>query len=415
MQTNTQQLMTPTTDSLTTGSLNSTPSGERLRISLFGRRNAGKSSLINALTGQYTAIVSDTPGTTTDPVSKAMELLPVGPVILTDTPGLDDEGTLGELRVASARVKLRQTDFVLLVADAATGMTEAENVFLSEVSDRNIPYLIVWNKCDLGTDRIDPSLSPAAVVSAAERTGIEELKQQIITCIQKSRAHTPRYLIRDLLHPGELILLVVPIDTAAPKGRLILPQQQTVRDTLEAGCAALVVRDTELDVFLKTLPHPPALVVTDSQVFNAVSRIVPDTVQLTSFSILFARYKGDLPTLVQGARTIDTLADGDRVLISEGCTHHRQCDDIGTVKLPRWLRAHTGKQLEFTFTGGGDFPETLSDFQLIIHCGGCMLNEKEMHYRLAEAKRQHIPITNYGTAIAHINGILERSLQPFCK
>lgn len=400
--------------SVNSSSLNAVPSSERIHISLFGRRNAGKSSLMNCLTNQQMAVVSSTPGTTTDPVVKAMELLPLGPVVLTDTPGIDDVGDLGSLRVQKALASLRKTDIALLVADASQKLTGYELSLLDEFKKRRLPHMIVWNKCDL-TEEIPAlpdlfSAVPSIFVSAAAGRNIEQLKEAIAALLPKE---TPKYIVRDLIQTNDFVVLVVPIDKAAPKGRLILPQQQTIRDLLDVGAVSLTVRDTELDHALKMLPFPPALVITDSQVFSKISRIVPEDVPLTSFSILFARYKGDLDTLVGGARHIDLLQENSRVLISEGCTHHRQCEDIGTVKLPGWLAKHTGKNLDLTFTSGGEFPEDLSSFDLIIHCGGCMLNEKEMHHRLASAKRQGIPVTNYGTAIAYMNGILDRSLQIF--
>lgn len=418
------------------GSMNDTPSSERIHIGLFGRRNAGKSSLLNALTGQSMAIVSDTPGTTTDPVKKAMELLPLGPVLLIDTPGIDDVGALGRLRVEKAMRFVPKTDIALLVTDASWTLTKEETVLLDEFKNRDLPYLIVRNKVDLTDSSLQltsaaskahsekplngPVVSSSLTddpdreifVSAKTGQNIKELKERIASL--SPAANRPlRYLVRDLIRAKDLIVLVVPIDKAAPKGRLILPQQQTIRDILDAGAISLVVRDSELPGLMEALPAPPALVITDSQVFKKVAKIVPDAIPMTSFSILFARYKGDLPALVEGARVLDTLCDGDRVLISEGCTHHRQCDDIGTVKLPGWLSAYTQKKLTLSFTSGGEFPSDLSPYRLIIHCGGCMLNEKEMRHRLAIAKRQRIPMTNYGTAIAHMNGILERSLRVF--
>lgn len=392
--------------------MNHTPSAERVHIGIFGRRNAGKSSIINALTGQDLAIVSERKGTTTDPVLKSMELLPLGPVVMIDTPGLDDTGELGRLRIQKAYQILNKTDIALLVIDGTVGMTDADEKILERIKAKEIPYLIVMNKADLLSDRpCEENGGNCLWLSALDRTQIHELKERIARLVPSG--DPDRYIVRDLVSPSDLVVLVVPIDKAAPKGRLILPQQQTIRDLLEAGAASVVVRDTELKDILKKLRVSPALVITDSQAFKTVSQIVPEDIPLTSFSILFARYKGNLKTLVNGARHIDNLKDGDTVLISEGCTHHRQCDDIGTVKLPDWLRKHTGKALNFEFTSGTEFPLNLNRYRLIIHCGGCTLNEREMKYRIKCAEDAGIPMTNYGTAIAYMNGILERSLKPF--
>lgn len=393
-------------------SLNNTPAAERVHIGIFGRRNAGKSSLINALTGQELAIVSEKKGTTTDPVLKAMELLPLGPVVMIDTPGLDDEGELGRFRIQKAYQILNKTDIALLVLDGTVGMTEADEKILERIKAKNIPYLIVMNKADLLSDcRRQENGKDCLWVSALNRMQIHELKERIAHLVPSDEPD--RYIVRDLVSPLDLVVLVVPIDKAAPKGRLILPQQQTIRDLLEAGAASVVVRDTELEAMLKKLNTAPALVITDSQAFKTAAQIVPENVPLTSFSILFARYKGNLDTLVNGARHIDKLQDGDTLLISEGCTHHRQCDDIGTVKLPDWLKKHTGKDLNFEFTSGTEFPLELDKYRLIIHCGGCTLNEREMKYRMKCAEDACVPMTNYGTAIAYMNGILERSLEIF--
>lgn len=393
-------------------SLNNTPAAERVHIGIFGRRNAGKSSLINALTGQELAIVSEKKGTTTDPVLKAMELLPLGPVVMIDTPGLDDEGELGRFRIQKAYQILNKTDIALLVLDGTVGMTEADEKILERIKAKNIPYLIVMNKADLLSDcRRQENGKDCLWVSALNRTQIHELKERIAHLVPSDEPD--RYIVRDLVSPLDLVVLVVPIDKAAPKGRLILPQQQTIRDLLEAGAASVVVRDTELEAMLKKLNTAPALVITDSQAFKTAAQTVPENVPLTSFSILFARYKGNLDTLVNGARHIDKLQDGDTLLISEGCTHHRQCDDIGTVKLPDWLKKHTGKDLNFEFTSGTEFPLELDKYRLIIHCGGCTLNEREMKYRMKCAEDTCVPMTNYGTAIAYMNGILERSLEIF--
>lgn len=391
-------------------SLNSTPSADRVHIGIFGRRNAGKSSIINAITGQNLAIVSDTKGTTTDPVLKAMELLPLGPVVLIDTPGLDDEGALGKLRIEKAYQVLNKTDIALLVVDSSVGMTEEDKKILAKIRDKNIPYLVVYNKCDI-LPKMNSTTDYAISVSASAGTHIHELKERIAALAPQSTDSPP--IVRDLLKPNDFVILVVPIDASAPKGRLILPQQQTIRDILEAGAISIVVKDSELKETLTTLGKNPALVITDSQAFKEVSKVVPESIPLTSFSILFARHKGDLATVANGAHAIEKLKDGDMILISEGCTHHRQCEDIGTVKIPRLLTKYTGKDLHFSFTSGVEFPSDLSKYQLIIHCGGCTLNEREMKYRLRCAKDQEVPITNYGTAIAHMNGILKRSLKPF--
>lgn len=401
-------------------SMNNTPSSERLHIGIFGKRNAGKSSLINALTGQRLAIVSEIKGTTTDPVLKAMELLPLGPVVLIDTPGLDDEGSLGELRIQKAYQILNKTDVALLVADGTASLTEEDRKILDRIKAKHIPYLILMNKSDLLTDgqRADVTRTLAGDdadqimwVSAKDNRNIWELKERITQLVPEETQG--RRLIGDLISPGDLILLVVPIDKAAPKGRLILPQQQTIRDILESGAVSVVVRDTELAETLKKMEPRPSLVVTDSQAFQKVARIVPKEIPLTSFSILFARYKGILDTAVNGANALDHLEDGDTILISEGCTHHRQCEDIGTVKLPNWIREHTGKDLHFTFTSGTEFPSDLKELRLVIHCGGCTLNEREVRYRIQCAVDAGVPVTNYGTAIAHMKGILSRSTAIF--
>ena len=402
-------------------SMNQTPSGERIHIGIFGRRNAGKSSIINALTGQNLAIVSDVQGTTTDPVLKAMELLPLGPVVMIDTPGLDDEGELGQLRVQKAYQMLNKTDIALLVADGSLGLTEEDLRILDQIRKKKIPFAVVINKSDCSQDnreQIAGMLRNRQIeethiiwVSAREGTNIRELKE-LIASLTPSEDLKHR-LVGDLIHPSDLILLVIPIDKAAPKGRLILPQQQTIRDILESDASALVVRETYLKETLESIGRQPALIITDSQAFGRVAADVPKHIPLTSFSILFARYKGNLKTLVAGARALDRLKNGDTVLISEGCTHHRQCDDIGTVKLPRWIQTHTGRNLNFDFSSGTEFPSDLAKYSLIIHCGGCTLNEREMKYRLKCAEDAGVPITNYGTAIAYIHGILERSLEIF--
>ncbi|MDR3154463.1 MAG: [FeFe] hydrogenase H-cluster maturation GTPase HydF [Deltaproteobacteria bacterium] len=391
-------------------SLNDTPASNRVHIGFFGKRNAGKSSLVNAVTGQDLAVVSDVSGTTTDPVYKAMELLPLGPVVVIDTPGLDDVGYLGEKRVKKARQVLNKTDIAVLVADAREGLGPDERGLLSLFAEKGIPRVVAYNKCDL-LDRV-PEAGPGEIyVSAAERVGIRELKEALAR-LEASPEGRLR-LVGDLISPSDLVVLVIPIDKAAPKGRLILPQQQTIRDILEADACAVVVKEFELRDLFGSLAKKPRLVVTDSQVFAKVSADVPRDVPLTSFSILFARQKGLLEAAAKGALAIDSLRDGDAVLISEGCTHHRQCDDIGTVKLPRWIRNYTGRKLEFAWTAGGDFPEDLSPYALVVHCGGCMLNDREMRHRLRRSQAEGVPITNFGTAIAQMQGILRRSLEIF--
>ena len=405
-------------------SLNNTPAAERVHIGIFGRRNAGKSSLINALTSQNLAIVSDVKGTTTDPVAKSMELLPLGPVVLIDTPGLNDTGDLGALRVQKAHQTLNKTDIAILVVDASSGVTAEDQRILSRTREKQIPCLVAVNKSDLDSAGEIPKLPDSRAIevlpdSAKTGQGIEKLKERIAALAPKEEDN--RRIVGDLLSPGDLVCLVIPIDKAAPKGRLILPQQQTIRDILDTGALALAVRDTELKAALEGQDgrpgFHPALVITDSQAFASVASIVPPQIPLTSFSILFARYKGSLKALAEGARALDTLKKGDHILVSEGCTHHRQCGDIGTLKLPALIRRHTGlaapEDLRFSFTSGTEFPEDLSGYRMVIHCGGCMLNEREMKFRMACARDAGVPMTNYGTAIAHMNGILERSLAPF--
>ena len=402
--------------------MNQTPASERVHIGFFGRRNAGKSSIINAVTGQDLAIVSDVMGTTTDPVYKTMELLPLGPVMVIDTPGIDDEGELGALRVKKSYQVLNKTDIGVLVIDSTVGKGPREEALIRRFREKGIPFIVVYNKCDLlpegqhsaaGNSHAD-SAEHSIYVSAARNIHIQELKE-LIASLKPEDTH--RYpLIGDLMSPGDLIVLVVPIDKAAPKGRLILPQQQTIRDILDHGGLSLVVRDTELKGALENLRSggiTPRLVVTDSQVFARVSQDTPAHIPLTSFSILFARYKGDLGTAVQGAAALDQVQDGDKILIAEGCTHHRQCDDIGTHKIPGWIRQYTGKNPEFVFTSGTEFPDDVSGYRLVVHCGGCMLNEREMKYRTACCRDQGVPITNYGILIAQVTGILRRSLEPF--
>lgn len=389
--------------------LNSTPSGERMHIGFFGQRNAGKSSLVNAVTGQELSVVSDTKGTTTDPVYKSMELLPMGPVVIIDTPGFDDAGELGELRVRKTKQVLNKTDAAVLVVDGTIGLTPSDHQLVDIFKEKEIPYIIAMNKSDLVSN---PSMEDHTIwVSAVLKTGIHELKEKIAALVPTDSEKLN--IVGDLLHPSDFVVLVVPIDTAAPKGRLILPQQQTIRDILEADATAIVVKEHELRETLANLGKTPALVITDSQVFAKVSADTPNTIPLTSFSILMARYKGFLAEAIHGVSAIDQLKDHDTVLISEGCTHHRQCDDIGTVKIPRWLKNYTGKELNIVTTSGTEFPDDLSPYSLIIHCGGCMLNQREMKYRMKCAMDQNVPMTNYGTVIAFMQGILKRSLEIF--
>lgn len=398
-------------------SLNATPSSERVHIGIFGKRNAGKSSLINAITGQNLAIVSEAKGTTTDPVYKAMELLPLGPVMIIDTPGIDDEGVLGSLRIQKAYQVLNKTDIALVIIDAAVGPSAEDLRLIKRINAKKIPLLIVINKCE--TINEDKKTSYQALlpngkllfVSAEQQLNIFELKEAIAQTVPADE--NKAQIVADLLSPSDFVVLVVPIDSAAPKGRLILPQQQTIRDILEADAAAIVVKENELTNTLQNLGKRPKLVITDSQVFKKVAAETPADILLTSFSILFARYKGNLQTAVQGVTALDSLEDGDKILIGEGCTHHRQCDDIGTVKLPRWIKEYTGKNPEFIFTSGTEFPLDLSPYKMIIHCGACMLNEREMQYRIKCAADQNIPFTNYGITIAYINGILKRTVEPF--
>ncbi len=395
--------------------MNHTPTSERLHIGIFGKRNAGKSSIINAITEQDLAIVSDVKGTTTDPVMKAMELLPLGPVVFIDTPGLDDEGELGELRVKKAYQMLNKIDVALVVIDGMNGMTAEDESILAKIQEKGIPYIVVFNKKDLIIDNAIKSNAENGInciwVSATTGENIEELKRMIANAVPKAEVSKP--IVGDLIKPLDFVVLVVPIDGSAPKGRLILPQQQTIRDILEAGAVPVVVKDTKLSEMLDKLQVKPSLVITDSQVFGKVAQIAPKDIPLTSFSILMARYKGDLKTVMRGAYALDDLQDGDIVLISEGCTHHRQCEDIGTVKLPKWIREYTGKDVKFEFTSGTEFPDDLSNYKMVIHCGGCMLNEHEMKYRLKCAEDITVPMTNYGTAIAHMKGILGRSIEIF--
>ncbi len=392
-------------------SLNDVVSAERLHIGFFGLRNAGKSSLVNAVTGQDLAVVSPVKGTTTDPVKKAMELLPLGPVVIIDTPGLDDEGELGALRVKKATEILSSIDVAVLVHDAALPLSDLEQGLLSSLSERKIPVICAYNKADLLAE-VPEAKENLLYLSALTGSGVHELKEALADLGRAARL-AQRRIVADLLSEGDMVVLVIPIDESAPKGRLILPQQQTIRDVLDAHCSVVCCQVEELSRTLGALSTPPAMVITDSQAFGRVSRLVPDEIPLTSFSILFARYKGELESLVRGAAKLSALQDGDKVLISEGCTHHRQCNDIGTVKLPGWIRDYTGKDLTFEFTSGGTFPEDLSPYALVVHCGGCMLNEKAMAHRMDTARAQGVSMVNYGVAIACMHGILARSLGLF--
>ncbi len=390
-------------------SMNNTPSGDRIHIGFFGRRNAGKSSVVNAVTGQDLAVVSDVKGTTTDPVSKAMELLPLGPVMIIDTPGFDDEGELGALRVKKTRQVLNRTDIAILVVDAAEGQRDCDRQLLDLFRAKEISHIVVYNKSDL-LDTIPADTDHEIYVSALTGEKIYELKERMARLRQTGAENR---IVADRLCPGDFALLVVPIDKAAPKGRLILPQQQTIRDILDAGAVAIVAKETELAQTLASLGKKPAMVITDSQVFRSVAETVPAEIPLTSFSILMARYKGLLDAAVRGVAAVEGLKDGDTILIAEGCTHHRQCDDIGTVKIPNWIRKYTGKDIQIKTCSGMEFPEDLTPYALVVHCGGCMLNEREVRYRTKCALDQGVPITNYGILIAHLNGILKRSLEVF--
>ena len=399
--------------------LNETPSGERIQIGIFGRRNAGKSSVFNAIIGQEMAVVSDTLGTTTDPVKKAMELLPLGPVMFTDTPGLDDEGELGSKRITKAKEILRKIDMAVICLDLRQTDIGLEEKLLFEVRERNLPYLLVFTKKDL----VNPENRNECRQKLTERFGVKDSQtclwgQEDASVIREGIASNyvlpeERPLISDKISAGDRVILVVPIDSAAPKGRLILPQQQVIRDVLDAGGIPVICRETELEETLSSLKEPPRLVITDSQAFGFVSKIVPKEVPLTSFSIIMARYKGDLMAQIEGAKTIDSLEAGDKILISEGCSHRRQCGDIGTVKIPAWIKKYTQKEFDFSFTSGGEYPENLRDYRLIIHCGGCTLPVGEMRYRISHAKEMGVPITNYGVFIAYMHGILERASEIF--
>ena len=391
--------------------MNQTPASERIHIGFFGKRNAGKSSVVNKVTGQTLAIVSPVKGTTTDPVYKTMELLPMGPVMIIDTPGIDDEGSLGELRVKKTYQVLNKTDVAILVVDGTVGLTAVDKEMIRMFKEKDIPYIVVFNKKDLCETYPDTEGIPSMWVSAENGDGIHELKERIGALSRQEESE--KRIVGDMILPGDFVVLVVPVDSAAPKGRLILPQQQTIRDILDAGGITVVVKDSELKDALAGLGRKPKMVITDSQAFDKVSKITPEDIMLTSFSILFARYKGSLESTVKGAAGLNKLKDGDKVLISEGCTHHRQCEDIGTVKIPRWIEQYIGKKLVYEWSSGTEFPEDLSDYSLIVHCGGCMLNEREMKYRQKQAGIQGVPMTNYGILIACTQGILKRSLMPF--
>ena len=391
--------------------MNQTPASERIHIGFFGKRNAGKSSVVNKVTGQTLAIVSPVKGTTTDPVYKTMELLPMGPVMIIDTPGIDDEGRLGELRVKKTYQVLNKTDVAVLVVDGTVGITNVDQEMIRMFKEKDIPYIVVFNKKDLCEQCSNMEGVLSIWVSAEKGDGIHELKEKIAALSRQEESE--KRIVGDMILPGDFVVLVVPVDSAAPKGRLILPQQQTIRDILDAGGITVVVKDSELKDALDGLGRKPKMVITDSQAFDKVSKITPEDIMLTSFSILFARYKGSLESTVKGAAGLNKLKDGDKVLISEGCTHHRQCEDIGTVKIPRWIERYTGKKLVYEWSSGTEFPEDLSDYSLVVHCGGCMLNEREMKYRQKQAGIQGVPMTNYGILIACTQGILKRSLMPF--
>ena len=398
--------------------LNETPMASRFTIGLFGRRNAGKSSLINALTGQDLAVISETPGTTTDPVRKAMELLPLGPIVLIDTAGLDDTGDLGQLRVEKTYEVLRKCDLAIVVADVSSGISDIETEFIDQLRKRKIPSIFVLNKCDMCMPdnavrkELEQSIGlPLICASAINGDGIDAIKRQIIA--NSNVEDVEPALVGDLVREGDLAVLVTPIDKAAPKGRLILPQQQTIRDIIESDAIAVITKEHELKLTLKRLHTPPAIVITDSQAFLKVSADTPPEIPMTSFSILFARQKGDLAEMVRGLKRIERLASGDKVLIVEGCTHHRQSDDIGKVKIPRWIRQLAGGEIEFAWASGASYPKDISPYAVIVHCGGCMLNRREMQYRAGRAREQGVPITNYGMLIAYVMGILPRALKPF--
>lgn len=395
--------------------LNQTPLANRTHIAFFGIRNAGKSSIMNALTNQNIAVVSPIKGTTTDPVHKAMELLPLGPVNIIDTAGLDDIGELGKLRIEKTKQILNKTDIAILVIDATLDFTDFDRDILKLITDKNIPYIVAYNKVDLMPDfkPKNENIKQYVYISAKEKTGIEELKSKLV---QVAKTKQEKFILKDIVNPKDTVVLVIPIDKAAPKGRLILPQQQVIRELLDIGATAIMTQDDNLENTLANLKTKPKLIITDSQVFGKVNKIVPQDIELTSFSILFSRYKGDLKRQVNAVKVLDTIKDDDKILIAEGCTHHRQCDDIGTVKLPNWIKNYTNytkANPEFIFTSGTEFPDDLSKYKLIIHCGGCMLNQAEMQSRLKKAHEQNIPMSNYGTTIAYIHGILNRTLHVF--
>lgn len=392
--------------------LNQTPLANRTHIAFFGIRNAGKSSIMNALTNQNIAVVSPVKGTTTDPVHKAMELLPLGPVNIIDTAGLDDIGELGKLRIEKTKQILNKTDIAILVIDATLDFTDFDKDILKLITNKNIPYIVAYNKIDLVPDfkPQNENIKQYVYISAKEKTGIEELKSKLT---QIAKTTQEKFILKDIINPKDTVILVIPIDKAAPKGRLILPQQQVIRELLDISATAIMTQDDNLENTLANLKTKPKLIITDSQVFGKVNNIVPQDIELTSFSILFSRYKGNLKQQVNAVKILDTIKDGDKILIAEGCTHHRQCDDIGTVKLPNWIKNYTKANPEFIFTSGTEFPDDLTKYKLIIHCGGCMLNQTEMQSRLKKAHEQQIPMSNYGTTIAYINGILKRTLQIF--
>ena len=390
--------------------LNDTPQAERIHIGFFGRTNAGKSSLVNKITNQDLAIVSDTKGTTTDPVYKAMEILPLGPVVIIDTPGFDDDGVLGEKRISRTKLVLNKTDVAVLVVDLVEGMAKTDEELIKLFEQKGIPYIVAYNKADL-KETVSAGKPNEIYVSSVTGKNIDELKEMIARAGLQKPAATP--LISDLIEAGDTVVLVIPIDSSAPKGRIILPQQQVLREVLDSHALAYIAQDSDLKELLENLKTKPKLVVTDSQVFGKVSKIVPKDIKLTSFSILLARHKGFLESAVRGVKAIETIEDGDTILISEGCTHHRQCEDIGTYKIPKWLKEYTGKKFNIVTTSGLSFADDLSRYKMIIHCGGCMLNDREMMYRTKCANDCGIPMTNYGTAIAYMHGILWRSLEVF--
>ncbi len=393
-------------------SLSNTPSGERTHIAFFGKRNAGKSSLVNAVTGQNLSIVSEVLGTTTDPVKKAMEILPLGPVVIIDTPGFDDEGLLGEKRIVKTKEILAKTDIAVLVVDANCGVSKQDKDFVKLLKEKKLPFVIAYTKADL-CNKDFPTEKNEVMTSSVNHIGIYELKEMLAHIISETKPE--KYILSDLFEKGDIVVLVTPIDSAAPKGRLILPQQQTLREVLDFNGIAVTCQTSELKETLDKLAVKPKLVVTDSQDFEKVAEITPKDIPLTSFSLLFARYKGTLSSLISNVNALDTIKDGDKILISEGCTHHRQCEDIGTVKIPAWIEQYTGVKPIYSFTSGGEFPDDLSEYSLIVHCGGCMLNQKEMQSRIDKAAINHIPMVNYGALIAKIHGIFDRATKVLLK